>query len=89
MRHPSGTLHHGWQLTRKIKRKTRCRSIPEFALDDTRRQLDEHRRFVDLVRRFTEVNEMLCEQRLKLRRSDKKTLLRHHRISPPRSAPKR
>ena len=50
---------------------TRCRNISEFALDDTRRQLDEHRRFVDLVRHFTEVNEMLCEQRLKLRRSEK------------------
>ena len=86
---PGGTLHHGWALTRKVRRKTRCRSIPEFALDDTRRQVDEHRRFVGLVRRFTEVNEMLCEQRLKLRRSEKQTLQRHHRISPPRSLPKR
>ena len=86
---PDGTLHRGWLLTRKVSRKTSSRSIPAFALDDTRRQVDEHRHFVDLVRRFTEVNEMLCEQRLKLRRSEKKTLQRHHRISPARSPPKR
>ena len=53
---PDGTLHRGRLLTRKVSRKTRSRSIPQFALDDTRRQMDEHQRFLDLVRRFTEVN---------------------------------
>ena len=66
-----GTLHHGWALTRKVRRKTRCRSIPEFALDDTRRQVDEYKHFLDLVSRFTEINEMLCDRRLKLRRNEK------------------
>ena len=64
---PDGTLHHGWALTRKVRRKTRCRSIPEFALNNTRRQVDEYKHFLDLVSRFTEVNEMLCDRRLKLR----------------------
>ena len=68
---PSGTLHHGWALTRKVRRMTRCRSIPEFALDDTRRQVDEYKHFLDFVSRFTEINEMLCDQRLKLRRNEK------------------
>ena len=43
---PDGTLHRGWLLTRKVSRKTRSCSIPEFALDDTRCQVDEHRRFL-------------------------------------------
>ena len=68
---PGGTLHHGWALTRKVRRKTRCRSIPEFALDDTRRQVDEYQHFLDLVSRFTEINEMLCDRRLKFRRNEK------------------
>ena len=67
---PDGTLHRGWLLTRTVRRKTHSRSIPQFTLDDTRRQVDGHRRYLDLVRRLTEVNEMLCEQRLKLRRSE-------------------
>jgi len=45
---PDGTLHRGWLLTRKVRRKTRSCSIPESAPDDTRRQLDEHRRFLDV-----------------------------------------
>ena len=58
---------------RKVRRKTRCRSIPEFALDDTRRQVDDYKHLLDLVSRFTEVNEMLCDRRLKLRRCEKNT----------------
>ncbi len=70
---PDGAPHRGWQLTRKIKGRSQCRSVPRHALDDTQGQVDEYRRFRDLVDQFTEVNERLCEQRLKLRRGEKKT----------------
>lgn len=55
---PGGARHRGWQVTRKVRQKTRCRSVPAHALDETRRQMDEYRRFQDLVERFTEINEL-------------------------------
>ena len=70
---------------RKVRRKTQCRSIPEFALDDTRRQVDEYKHFLELVSWFTEINEMLCDRRLKLRRSEKNMLPRRRQDSTMRS----
>ena len=65
-------LHPGWQLSRKVDAKSVNRSIPAHAVEATRDQVAEYHRFVQLIREFTEVNESICDLRLKLKRSKKK-----------------
>ena len=73
---PGDPGHIGWQLVRSVDGKSVCRGIPKSALDETRQQLAEHQRFLSLVKQFTEVNSSLCDQRLKNRLQEKKTLRR-------------
>lgn len=63
--------HRGWQLSRKVNKKSVNRGIPVHAVDTTREQVAEYQHFVELIRDFTEVNESLCDQRLKLNRVKK------------------
>ena len=65
--------HSGWQLSRKVNAKSVNRSIPSYALDATQQQLEQYQQFMNLVRQYTEVNESLCDLRLKSKRSKNKT----------------
>jgi len=85
---PNGTKHASWQLTRKVGAQSRCRGIPDSALDETRHQMAEYQRFRDLVRQLTEVSDALCDRRLKSGRKEKKTRHPNHR-SRVRSASRR
>ena len=68
--------HIGWQLVRSVNGKPVCRGIPKSELEQTRQQLAEHQRFMELVKQFIEINESLCDQQLKQRSAQKKTLHR-------------
>lgn len=70
---PGGRKHPGWQLTRKVDGKSRCRSIPQSKLEEVRSQLKEHERFQSLIKQFTELNDALCDALLKTQRAEKKT----------------
>ncbi len=87
--HPDHRGHPGWQLTRIVDSKNRCRGIPKSALEETRHQVAEYQRFMELVKQFTELNETLCEFRLRQRRDEKKTRSHTSRPSPARSSPRR
>ena len=63
--------HRGWQLKKMVDARQRCRGIPKYALDETRRQVDEYARFMRLVSEFAELNEALCDLRLKQSRLGK------------------
>ena len=63
---------HGpsWALTRAVQGKTVTRGIPAGpAVQRTRQQIGEYRRFRALVHQFIEVNEKLCDARLRLSRA--------------------
>lgn len=62
-----GAPGHGpsFSLTHAEGGKTVTRVIPATAVQETRQQLSEYRRFRQLARDFLEVNERLCEVRLK------------------------
>ncbi len=64
--------HPGWQLSRKVNAKSVSRGIPAHALEATRKQIEHYHGFKDLVRDFIEVNESLCDLRLKAGRGKKK-----------------
>ena len=64
--------HPGWMLSRKVNAKTVSRGIPAHALETTREQIEHYHRFKDLIREFIEVNESLCDLRLKAGRGKKK-----------------
>lgn len=70
---PDGHKHSSWQLTRKVEGKSRCRGIGEAELETTREQLHQYRLFQDWVRCFVELNESICEFRMKHGRRQKKT----------------
>ena len=63
--------HPGWQLSRKVNAKSVSRGIPTHALEATRKQIEHYHGFKDLVREFIEVNESLCDLRLKAGRGKK------------------
>ncbi len=64
--------HPGWRLSRKVNDKSVSRGIPAHALEVTREQVEHYHHFKDLVREFIEVNESLCDLRLKAGRGKKK-----------------
>ena len=63
-----GARRHGpdWILTREVRGKTITKTIPPGpAVQQTRSQIQEYRHFRELVRQLVEVNEQICEIRLK------------------------
>lgn len=58
---------HGpsWSLTRAVQGKTITRVIPAHAVERTREQLAEFHRFRELSRELVEINERLCDARLR------------------------
>ena len=62
-----GEAGHGplWSLTREVGGKTVTRIIPTDAVESTRQQIVEYRRFRGLVRDLVEINEQLCDARIK------------------------
>ena len=89
-----GASGHGpsWSLTRAVGGKTVTRIIPADAVERTREQLAEFRKFRELTRELVEINERLCDARLRTEaeRSDdtskKRASKRSSRVkSPPRS----
>ena len=52
------------QLTRKVNGKTRCKSIPVAAEDQTRMQIEEYKRLRALVQQLIEVSDRICDARL-------------------------
>jgi hypothetical protein len=66
---------HGpsWVLTRAVEGKTVTRGIPAgAAVQQARQQVEEYHRFRALVRKFIEVNEKLCDARLRQARTASK-----------------
>lgn len=92
-----GASGHGpsWSLTRAVGGKTVTRIIPSHAVERTREQLAEFHKFRELTRELVEVNERLCDTRLRsddAERSDdtakKRASQKSSRVkSPPRSRP--
>jgi len=62
-----GAEGHGpsWSLTRAVEGKTVTRIIPAEAVERTRDQMAEFQRFRQLTRELIEVNERLCDMRLR------------------------
>lgn len=62
-----GDRAHGpsWSLTRAVGGKTITRIIPAHAVDKTREQIAEYHKFRELTRELIEINEQLCELRLR------------------------
>ena len=62
-----GASGHGpsWSLTRAVGGKTVTRIIPSHAIERTREQLAEFQKFRELTRELVEINERLCDARLR------------------------
>lgn len=63
-----GAQGHGpdWILTRAVHGKTVTKAIPEgAAVEQTRGQIEEYQRFRELVRQLIQVNERICDLRLR------------------------
>ncbi len=72
---PGDAGHSSWQLTRKDEnQKTIRHSIPKRSLEETRKQVEEYSRFQALVKRFAEINDQLCQARVRAGQIEKKTL---------------
>ncbi len=58
---------HGpsWSLTRAVGGKTITRIIPAEAVERTREQIAEYHKFRQLTRELIEINERLCDVRLR------------------------
>ena len=58
---------HGpsWSLTRGVAGKTVTRIIPAHEVERTREQLAEYKKFRELMRELVEINERLCDARLR------------------------
>lgn len=91
-----GAIGHGpsWSLTRAVGGKTVTHIIPSHAVERTREQLAEYHKFRNLTRELVEINERLCDARLRTdaERSDdtvkKGASKKSSRVkSPPRSRP--
>ena len=81
---------HGpsFSLTRAVAGKTVTKIIPAAAVEQTRAQIEEHRRFRALASAFVEVNEKLCDSRLREQRQAAEDAV-EKRGSARRSTPKR
>lgn len=89
-----GAAGHGpsWSLTRVVGGKTVTRIIPKSAVELTRQQIAEYRAFRDLSRELIEVNERLCDARLRAQRARREAEKRGsakplRQKSPPKSKP--
>ena len=74
--HQPGADGHGpyWYLSRKDKnQKTITHAIPSESLDITMHHLERHDQFGELVCELVEVNDQLCQARIKGSRVEKKT----------------
>jgi hypothetical protein len=63
-----GTQGHGpdWILTREVNGKTVTKAIPAgHAVQQTRAQIEEYKRFRELTRELIQVNERICDLRLR------------------------
>jgi hypothetical protein len=63
-----GAAGHGpdWILTREVNGKTVTKGIPSGpAVEQTRAQVEEYKRFRDLTRELVQVNESICDARLR------------------------
>lgn len=63
-----GAQGHGpdWILTRQVHGKTVTKAVPEgSAVEQTRAQIEEYKRFRELVRELIQVNERICDLRLR------------------------
>ncbi len=63
-----GAQGHGpdWILTRPVNGKTVTKAVPEgSAVEQTRAQIQEYKRFRELVRELIQVNERICDLRLR------------------------
>lgn len=68
-----GSPGHGpsWALTWKVEGKTSAKIIPEGpAVELTKEHIAEFRRFRELSRKLIEVNEKLCDTKLKTFKAD-------------------
>jgi len=68
-----GSLGHGpsWALTWKVEGKTTAQIIPEGpAVEFTKEHIAEFRRFRELSRKLIELNEKLCNTKLKTFKAD-------------------
>jgi hypothetical protein len=68
-----GAAGHGpdWILTREVNGKTVTKGIPAgLAVEQTRAQIEEYKRFRDLTRELVQVNESICDARLRQPPSD-------------------
>ena len=86
-----GDPGHGpiWSLTWHADGKTRTRSIPPEAVEETRAQLAEYKRLRAVVATLVEISTELCDVRLGAARGSKKktppSKRRSRRKSPPNS----
>ena len=90
-----GAQGHGpdWILTREANGKTVTKAIPTgHAVQQTRAQIEEYKRFRDLTRELIQVNEQICDLRLRqpetVQAGDKKNRTRR-RISRSNGLPLR
>lgn len=63
-----GAQGHGpdWILTRAMNGKTVTKAVPEgSAVEQTRAQIQEYKHFRELVRELIQVNERICDLRLR------------------------
>lgn len=63
-----GARGHGpdWILTREVHGTTVTRAVPSgLAVQQTRAQIQEYQRFRALIRQLVEVNERICDTRLR------------------------
>jgi len=63
-----GAAGHGpdWILTREVNGKTVTKGIPTGpAVEQTRAQIEEYKRFRELARELVQVNESICDARLR------------------------
>jgi len=63
-----GAQGHGpdWILTREVNGKTVTRAVPGgSAVQQTRAQIEEYKRFRELIRELIQVNERICDLRLR------------------------
>ena len=85
-----GDPGHGpfWSLTWHADGKTRTRSIPPEAVEETRAQIAEYRKFRALVAKLVETSTELCDARLGAARGSRKAPTIENR-APETSGPSR
>ncbi|MCY4228473.1 MAG: hypothetical protein OXF20_12460 [Gammaproteobacteria bacterium] len=65
--------HMGEFLTRKVKGQSVLAHVTRRELEAAQQQVAEHQRFQHLVKKYIQVNESLCDRRMKSRQTERKT----------------